>query len=186
MKPKFTNKTTMDGGSCREFLALAWPKNSGLMRWLLLAVALFAVGYGVLQLVLFGGQIVPYAVLVIAMGGVAFFMAFWGYFLRLPLYKKKQQQAWGGPSLSKTVLFFESDFLQHSRLGELTFRYAEIDSLRQGRRSLLIGMGSGALLLDIDGFADNSYPAFLAFLLQKCPQNIKKNRRVKKAQPQPR
>ena len=179
----FTNHTIMDQSSCRAFLALAWNKNGGALRILMMVVAVFAVGYGVFQLVAFGATMLPFGILMILMGGVAAFMSLWGYLLRLGRYTRTQQAAWGGATLEKTVYFRDDGMVQITRLGRLNMHYNEIDSLRQGHGALLIGMGDGAVLLHTDGFGAASYADFLRFLMCKCSRakNIKLNGAVKRA-----
>ncbi|MGD9559188.1 MAG: hypothetical protein AB7V55_01095 [Oscillospiraceae bacterium] len=179
MHPKLTNHTVMDKKSCHAFLALAWPKNAGPMRWLMLAVAVFAAGYGVFQLVAFGTGQLGYVLAFFVLAGLAVFIGFWGWRLRAGRYTKEQQAAWGGATLEKTVRFYEEGFVQSSRLAELSFGYEQVDTLRGSGQWLLIGMGGSALLLGRGGFVEDSGD-FLAFMLEKCPENMKINRALKK------
>lgn len=179
----FTNHTTMDKSSCRAFLALAWNKNGGALRIMMMVVAVFAAGYGVFQLVAFGATMLPFGIAMILMGAVAAFISLWGYLLRLGRYTRTQQEAWGGATLEKSLYFMDDGFVQVTRLGQLDMHYNEIDSLRQGQGALLIGMGDGAVLLHINGFGEASYGDFLRFLMGKCSRakKIKLNGAAKRA-----
>lgn len=176
---RYSNHTQMDKAACRDFLQLAWPKNGGYMRIILLAAGVFALVYAVLQILAFGTAQLWYALGFVLMGAAALFLGLRGWLLRLGVYTKTQKKLWGGPTLDKTVDFYETEFAQKSKLGEMKFGYEHIDTLRQNKTALLIGMGAGALLIKVDGFAENEYPAFLRFLAEKCGKKTRKNHRVK-------
>lgn len=163
MQPAFTNFTVMDRETCREFLALTWGKNAGVMRIVLAAVGAFSIGYGLWQFLARRSDFGYFAGMAL-MGLVALFLGMLGYLLRLPGYIRRQQKQWGGDTLEKRVEFYPERFVQHSRLGMLDFAYKDVTRVRTGRKTVLILMGSGALLMRKDGFGKNDWREFLRFL----------------------
>lgn len=163
----FVNHTVMDADTCRDFLALSWPKNAGATRWVLLLAGLSAGAYGLWQLVGGTGRL-WYAAGMLLMAALALFLACAGWLLRLRRYTLAQQRAWGGPTLEKTVRFYEDGFEQQSRLGSLAFGYGRVTGLRHNRRAILIYMGPQALLVSRGGFeGEGAEAAFLAFMGRK-------------------
>lgn len=164
VQPPFTNHTTLDGATCRDFLALSWPRNAGATRWVLAGVAVVAAGWGAGQLWLEGLPALPYAAALFFMAAAALFLAFWGWVLRIKKYTAAQRRAWGAPTLDKTVYFYDGYFEQQSALGTLRFSYGRISRVRKNRRCLLLDMGSSAMLLRRDGLEPADEAALLAFV----------------------
>lgn len=162
MEPLFTNHTLLDKTTCRHFLAMAWPKNAGPARWVLLAAGLAALVYG--AVVAAGGNW-AYAAAMFLSGLLALFVGGWGWLVRLGRYTQAQQRAWGGPTLQKTVRFYPDCFVQHSALGQLSFEYVAVTRVKRRGNMLLLWMGPSALLLAADGFgseeANAAFPAFM-------------------------
>lgn len=150
-KPLFINATRMDPTACRDFLALAWHKNAGFLRVVLLVMGGLAIGYGGLQFIWQGGR-PAYGIAMLLMGASAIFLGQWGWLLRLGRYTAAQQQLWKGETLEKTVSFYPQRFTQKSHLGSLSFNYGQITGIRSNKRSLLIEMGNNALLIKKEGF----------------------------------
>lgn len=168
MEPLYHNKTCMDARACREFLALTWGKNVGVFRVILVVVAVFAVAYGILQLVLGQGGLLVYALLLFLMADVAIFLAFFGYLMRVGRYLREQQKLWGGDTLDKEVWFYEEYFLQKTRLGELRFLYPQLTKVSCNRRGVVLFFGSQALYMDRQGFGEEGQGAsFRTFIRGK-------------------
>lgn len=167
MEPQFVNHTKMDKATCRSFLALSWPRNAGTLRIVMLATAIFAIVYGVLQLVVSGLVGWTYAAGMALMGAAALFLAQYGYLLRLNQYVVAQQKAWGSPTLDKEVLFYENFFVQKTRLGEIQFSYKKLTKINQNKTAMLLWMNKEALLLNKNGFIRGNPDEFRGFIRDK-------------------
>lgn len=164
---RFVNKTTLNKDTCRDYLALTWTHNAGVLRWLMLGVAALALGYAGFLVWRLGPQGLLTAGLMLLLGAAAVYLAQWGWQMRLKNYTASQQHAWGADTLDKTVWFGEQDFCQASALGEPAFSYEKVDGLLEGKTSVVIKMGQHALLIKKDGFVGSTYPEFRAWFLQR-------------------
>lgn len=167
MQPLLTNKTTMDKQTCQEMLQVTWSKNAGVLRIILLVLAVFSLLYGVLQIALLGWGGIGFALGMLVIGGSAVFVALWGYRLKAGGAYKKQKVLWGGETLEKQIDFYQDKIVQHSRLGELTFRYNEISGMLEGKTILVLMVGRAALLMQKEGFDGKTYAESLAFIKTK-------------------
>ncbi len=170
----FKNKTLMDKHTCREFQALTWSKNAGIFRWVLLGIGGISILYGVLQLVFEGPAAIGYAIGFFLMGCAAVFLGQWGYLFKVGQYTKRQQKLWGGPTLEKEVDFCDDVFVQQSKLGKLRFAYHDVTGLREGKTTVVILIGRGAMLVKKDGFADGTGEEFKTFMRGKIKNKKRK------------
>lgn len=171
MQPLYRNNTVMDKSSCSAFLALSWGKNATWFRVLLNCVAIFSAGYGTLQAAAIGIASLGYTIVFWIMAGAAFFLANWGWMLRVQQYYNKQKDLWGAETLEKKVLFYPDTILQVSSMGELRFPYTKITGIKQNKKAVLILMGKNAMLLNKNGFENARVDDFVAFIKEKLNHN---------------
>lgn len=173
MKPLFENKTIMDGDSCKEFLAITWNTNTGLLRILLIAIGAIAVAYGIVQLALVGTSVLFFAIILFILGAICVVVAFLGYYFRVGSYVREQQKLWGENTLAKAVFFYEDALEQETKFGHLRFRYDQISKIGYGKSSIVLFFGNQAIILDNNGFDGSTLPEFKDFIRGKR-KNAKK------------
>ncbi len=169
MDPIYINHTVMDKRTCKDFLALTWGKNAGVLRWVLLAVGAASILYGLWQVITMGLPGLIFLIGMSIMGGVALFLGLWGWKMQSRRYIRQQTAQWGDDSLEKDVYFYDDGFDQDSRLSELSFDYPDVVRVLQNKRTVLFQMEKGALLIAKAGFKPEELEPFLAFIAEKCP-----------------
>ena len=167
MQAKFHNKTTMDKKTCKDFLSLTWPQNAGMLRYVLLGAAVASFGYAVFQLFILGLAAVGYAIGLFLMGGVALFMGQFGYYTRLGMYTKRQQQAWGAEQFEKEVNFYDTSMEQVYQGRSLAFTYDKITKILQNKNCIVFCFGQEALLVKRQGFKDGEDEKCINFINEK-------------------
>ena len=170
MQAKFHNKTTMDKKTCKDFLSLTWPQNAGMLRYVLLGAAVASFGYAIFQLFILGPAAIGYAIGLFLMGGVALFMGQFGYYTRLGMYTKRQQQAWGAEQFEKEVNFYDDKMEQIYNNRSLSFKYKKITKLLQNKNSIVFCFGQEALLVQKKGFEGATAEECIAFIKSKIKQ----------------
>lgn len=182
MEPDYINETVMDAAGCRDFLALSWGQNNRVVRLLLVGVGLFAFGSGIYRLAFLRPDETATGLALLALGALALFLSFFGYLLQAPGYTRRQQRAWGGPTLEKQLLFYAGHLEQQSRLGTHRFAYSQLCRLRHNRRAYLLQFeGGAALLLGAGGFTKGQPEEWAQMLRQKIQENKSEKKRNKNA-----
>ena len=169
MDPIYINHTVMDKKTCKDFLALTWSKNAGILRWVLIAVGVASIAFGLWQVITLGLAGLGMLIGMLIMGGVALFLGLWGWKMQSRRYIMQQTAQWGDDSLEKDVYFYDDGFDQESRLGELSFDYPDVVRVLQNKRTVLFQLEKGALLISKAGFKPEELEPFLTFIAEKCP-----------------